>query len=243
MDFVELIEESYRGFATGSYLELDELRLLYYGRWGIYVTFTDDGSYDFETTVRELDRPDGVLCHSLNDVIARRVSSSEFYANVLRIDSSGVMSDIRRYTRDDFMRDVTKLREQHLVDDETFDGFLYEVQGNVRIRYDFQRLWDFTEELAKEKGGGDFGKEWKKMLMGLGYDGFTDPHGTGIIAAGKRPVTLYMDYRNRRDLDILPIQKNRKDPRLHTRQQVERMADRMQTRRNRVAKHNITRDY
>lgn len=239
MNFDELLDEAYRGFATGANVELSELRLLYYGRKGIHIAFSDAGEYSFETTVHELDRPDGILCHPLNDVISRRVNSSEFYANVFRVGSGRTIEDIRRYTRDNFNVDLTKLQNMKLLDEDTFDELATPIIKDVRIRHYFQRLWDLTGDIAKEKGGENFGKVWRDILMRLGYTRIVDTSGTGIIVSGRRPVTMYLDYANRQDLDIVPIQKNRLDPRLHTRQSVERKIARMGVRRNRISRRRV----
>ena len=61
-------------------MDVRTLRKLYYGRNGIFVSFTDDAYIERDgDTDAECPRPDGILCHEINDVVARKVSSPDYY--------------------------------------------------------------------------------------------------------------------------------------------------------------------
>lgn len=239
-DFDRLIEESYRGFGTSARLDLDELRLLYYGRKDIYISFSDKGDYYFETQSRELHRPDSILCFAVNDVVGRKVTSSEFYANVFRPRITGRrINDVRRYDRDDLNSDLILLQRELRYSDDDWIGIVSPILRDTTIRFDFDRLWDITDDIARRRGG-DHGQQWNWLLRKvLKISIISDPDGTGNISFGRQPTTLFIDYNNKSDLDILPIQANRIDPRKHTRERVERKVQRMGVKRNRIAKRRV----
>lgn len=236
--FDALIEEAYAGFGQSGHIYTTDLRTLYYGRPNVYLAFTDDGVIEEEGSSREMDRPDAIICYDIRDVIGRKVSSNKFYANVFRIKKSGgeFINDIRNYKKDELNNDVVLLKLMDIIDPDVFDGIWYQINRDTTIRHSFVKLWLLTEFIAKEKDSRNFGEVWNKILMGLGYIGFSDPSKTGVLLGTREPVTIYLDYDNRTNLDILPIQKYRVDPRQRTSDKVERMRKRMTTRRNRVAK-------
>lgn len=236
VNFDELIEESFKGFGTSQVMDLNDLRLLYHGRRAVFVSFTDKGDYSFEPQVGELDRPDGIVCYAVNHVIARRVQTSEFYANIFRMGSQKKdITDIRRYGTDELKSDIEKLRKDGPIDEDMLEIFINDVLKNVRLRSAFEKLWELTETIAKTKS--DYSKEWRRLLLKvLGYGSIQDPGGSGILVLGRAPAVLYLDYTNRNDLDILPIQGKRSDPRRYVVERVERMVRRMGVRRRRIAK-------
>lgn len=239
MNFEEHIEESYKGFGTSSHLDLVDLKIMYYGRINVYVSFTDHGEYAYETEESEMDRPDGVICYEVNDVVAKKVSSPSFYYNIFRWSKGGSLDDIRRYSRDDFYRDIEKLRGMSF-DEDIFEFYLEEAVKDVRIRHYFERLWILTENLSRTNR--EFTRKWREILMKLGYNRIADPSGTGIISIGSAPVVLILDHESMLEIDILPAQQHREDPRQYVRDTVARKVKRLRNRRNRIAKKSPTRD-
>lgn len=236
MSFEEKLTET-MAFGTSSYMKLDDLRMLYYGRRDIYVSFTDDGDQNIQASEREIDRPDSIVCYKINDVIGRRVSTREFYANVFRLNPNKgkFISDISFYTNDDLESDLTDLGLSYFSKSDVLDQVTRMITSSARVRSPFERLWTITEFFSKEISS-NYGKTWREMLMGLGYTGFSDPKSTGIFTGDRSPTTIYLDYGSRVDLDILPIQKFRRDPRKRIQQRINRLVKRMAPRRNSVAK-------
>lgn len=238
MSFESHLEEAYAGFGQAGHLNTTDLRTLYYGRPDIYVSFTDDGEYEIEAGPREIDRPDAIVCYDVRDVIGRKVSSNEFYANVFRLkkNKGEFIEDVRRYRKEDLFNDVTVLRSMEIVDRDTFEDIWNQILRDSTIRHHFVRMWLLTEFIAKERNNRYYGILWRQILLSLGYVGFSDPSKAGILMGGRDPVTLYIDFDNREDLDILPIQRFRQDPRRRVADRVERKVKRISARRNRVAK-------
>ena len=238
MNFEDKLEEAMM-FGTGSYMDLDELRLLYHGRRDIYVSFTDQGDFYFQTQNNEIDRPDSIVCYPVNDVIGRKVSTSEFYANVFRLNKTKgeFISNINHYTNDDLAGDLVLIRQMNISDADTREDIINDIMRDSRIRKPFDKLWNITEFLSKTRSS--YGAVWKKMLMDLGYIGFADPSSSGIFTGYRTPAVIYLDYKSRSDLDIIPIQKHRMDPRKRVRDKVERQVRRMGVRRNRIAKRRV----
>lgn len=237
MSFEQTIEEAYRGFGLSSHIDTTELRLLYYGRPDIYITFTNDGDVD----VIHDDLPDAFISYDIRDVVGRRVQSSDFYAYVYRIDKNKGkwLDDVRRYRREDFHSDMELLKESGWVEEETFDDILYKTGMDTRLRYDFERLWAVSRLMAMEVSDRSYRVLWSRILRSIGYSGFGDPSMSGML--GKREVrNIFLDYDSREDLDILPIQKFREDPRRRVERQVERYRRRMRGARNRVARRRDT---
>lgn len=235
MSFDQTIEEAYRGFGLSSHIDTSELRLLYYGRPDIYITFTDDGDVD---TAHD-DIPDSFISYDIRDVVGRKVQSSEFYAYVYRIDKSRGkwMDDVRRYRREDFHSDMEALKAMEWVED--FDDIVRQVGMDTRLRHDFERLWAVSKHVAMSLSERNYRLVWARVLRSVGYIGFSDPSRSGML--GRREVmSVFLDYDNREDLDILPIQKFREDPRRRVEWQVERYRRRMRGARNRVARRRDT---
>lgn len=235
-EFIDLLER-YQGFGQSSHLDLDEIRLLYYGRPSIFVSFTDDGEYDLKpTNLVDMDRPDSILCYDVRDVVGRKVRSGAFYANIFRpiVDKRSI-KNIKQYSKQDFKIDSLILTEKygHL---ESWGLLKSQYIDSIRFKSEFTRLWELTSALAYEIGG-DHGKVWNFILRDeLKYGMISDPTGSGVFVSGRTPATLIIDYNNRIDMDILPIQKYRIDPRRHTREMVERKVRKLAGSRNRIAK-------
>lgn len=240
MAFEDKIEEAL-SYGTGSYMNLSELRMLYYGRRDLYVSFTDKGEYYIDTQSDELDRPHSILCYAVNDVVARKASSSEFYANVFRINmNNGIFLDnISQYNRDDLKEDLTMLRMMDVLESGPLEYIIDDIMKDTTIRTHFAKMWNITEFVSKRAYGSEYEKNWRKMLMNLGYIGFADQTGSGLFTGDRTPAVIYLDYTDRTDLDIMPIQKTRVDPRRRVRDAVMRKVERMSTVRNRISKKRI----
>lgn len=237
MDFNELLEESYRGFGTGQELNLDDLRLLYYGRQNVFVSFSDDGEHDFYTQSTELDRPKSILCYKVNDVVGKKVSTSEFYMNVFRPSIKGEwLQDIRRYTKEDLSKDINNLKKIVGLDSHEWILLTNPILKDIKIRHEFDRLWQIAHAIAYTKGGDNAEDIWGELMLRLGYSMVSDPEGTGILTIGRAPVNLFLDVERIEDLDVLPAQKRRRDPRRHMRDKIERQRYWMRNARNRVAR-------
>jgi hypothetical protein len=238
MAFDDLLKESYLGFATGSDVDLSDLRLLYYGRKNMFIAFTDDGLLSDEATSREIDRPYGLLCHELNAVVGHRVKSSAFYMNVLRINTtpSRTLSDVRRYSNEDLLRDLNVAKLLTKMNDTEWGVYIKPILGDVTIRFPFEKLWFILHDLSIKISKDKYDRVWASLLQEIGYDMIKDPYGTGMLALGTSPVVLSLDASDRDAVDILTAQKRRFDPRRATREKVERLKKSMRNSRKRIAK-------
>lgn len=232
--FESLIEES---FSAASYMDVRELRALYYGRINLYASFSDDTDYDLEgRDDRRSTRPAGVLCHTVNSIVARKVSSSKFYASVFRINKSGgkFVEDLRGFSSEDYQAAKEVLYAISYIDDELVDEAVARVEANPRLRSTFEKFWELTKLLSGK--GSDMPRRWARILIDLGYDGFADESGSGLLIKSKVPVAILLNMAKMEELDVVPIQKYRVDPRRRVQSDVDRKVKRLVTKRNRVAK-------
>lgn len=237
MNFNELIEENYKGFAQGSDLDTFDLKLMYYGRHNIYVHFTDDGELSNEVTYYEIDRPKSMVCYPVNDVVGKRVKSSQFYMNIIRKGDNGHLRDIKQYSKDDLERDVEMLRRVGL-DSELLEFYINEIAKNTLIKSPFERLWLLTESLSLL----DKAPSWGELFLILGYNQISDPTGSGILVLGRTPVSLILDSSGVEEIDILRAQKGRIDPRRRTNNKVLHKLKSLKSARRRVAKRTPTKN-
>lgn len=239
--FERKMQELEEGFSQSTVMNVDELRLLYHGRINIYTSFTDDGEFSISPVGNEI-RPAGIVCHAINDVVGRKVKSKEFYANVFRINRSRssrkFVDDIRQYDSRNLQDDLQELEYlDYLSIDEIVEA-VDKATRSVKVRSKFQRFWEVTKFLAQNKGR-QWPQYWRRILMDVGYNGFNDPSGTGILVKGRTPVCIQLDTEVEH-FDIVPIQKFRRDPRRRVATQVNREVKRMETKRNRIAKRQFT---
>jgi len=227
----ESINEAYSGFGQSAHMDIKELRRLYYGRKNIYVTFTDDG----DITIDNQQTPEGLICYELNDVIGKKVKSNEFYAYVFRADKNRgkFLENINEYNRDSFLRDVEYLRLKEYVED--LDTLVNFYGYNSYIRKEFERLWVVTHQIAIRTFPEEINYMWANILFSLGYVGFHDPSRSDLLGS-KQPTTVLLNYKDREDLDILPIQEYREDPRSRITKYVNRERMKMRGAKNRIAK-------
>lgn len=229
--FEEQIEES-MGFASGTFMKLNELRNLYYGRRDLYVSFTNDADLDTKNN----GMPNGLLGYAVNDVVGRRKSSNNFYGWVYRYSptADSIIFDVRQYTKDDLRHDIEILQDK----DYGFDinDIVNNVLTSLSITHPFRKMYKITEEIATSVSS-DYTEKWREILFkDLGYGMISDPTQSGWLTGRKEPVNLILNYAKRMDLDILEIQKYRTDPRQRVRDQVFRKVKRFSTKRNRISK-------
>jgi len=238
--FEDLIEEE-MAFSNASYMDVTDLRALYYNRRDLFVSFTDQGDYYIDPQYNELDRPNSIVCYRVEDVVGRKVATSYFYANVFRLKLSNSLQwidNIRKYSWRALDLDVLSLELLGYTDPTNVKRVADNVMKMTTIRSPFEKLWTITEYIAKDAGGDDYASLWRKLLLDLGYGAITDPTKTGILTGEKKPVTIYLDFGAREDLDILNIQRYRQDHRQRVKQHIDLKLKRMANSRNRIAKVN-----
>lgn len=220
-------------FSYASYMDVTELRQLYYGRNNLYVSFTD--SIYYIKSGKEsgtLVRPWSIVAHGVNNVVARKVTTPYFYANVLRIDKKGWVEDIRQYGSDQLAKDIVKLKNMKFLDESLVDTIVKYVTDRRATLKKFDTMWDITKRLSKNDE-----MLWNKILLELGYTGFTDQTGTGTFG-GREPCSLILTEGIVTYLDTVPIQKYREDRRSRIKDrisQVQRLTN-SNVKKRRVAK-------
>lgn len=216
-------------FSNATYMDVRELRSLYYGRLNMYVSFTDNSKY----ITKNKDQPDGIIAHQVDTVVGRKANTNLFYGRVFRIDKSAgkFVEDIKTHSNDSLQTDLDAIRALSFLKDSAVEDAINSVMTNSRFRTAFSRLWEITKRISK----GD-GALWSKILTSIGYIGFADQTGTGILSKKKHPVAILLDTGAKQDFDIVPLQKYRTDPRARIRDDVNHAVKKMSTARNRVAK-------
>lgn len=220
-------------FNYASYMDVSELRRLYYGRDRVYVYFSDSVFEDRSGRVRgRMVRPTSTVMYSVSDVVARKVSTPYLYAHINRVNTRGWVNDIRAFDRYTLDKDIEKLKKSKIVDQELVTTVTEYVLGKNKLTRAFDILWEITRRLAENNPD-----RWNAIFLELGYTGFGDPSGIGTLGK-KESMYLSLDQKEVRYLDSLTIQKYRKDKRLRTRTGVERKRDKEYniTAANRVAK-------
>lgn len=214
-------------------MDVSELRQMYYGRSNLYVSFTDSIKYiksgkDSGTLVR----PWSILANSVNEVVARKVSTPFFYANVMRINKKGWLEDIRHYDDRQLKKDIDSLTQLSFVEESFVNTIVEYVMERRQSSKKFEVLWEITKRLSKNDE-----MLWNKILIGIGYTGFTDQTGTGIFGT-RFPQSIILTEDVITYLDTVEIQKYRTDNRKRIKdriEQVQRLTT-SNTKKNRVAK-------
>lgn len=227
---MSLIEEA---FSFASYMDVTELRQMYYGRNNLYVSFTDSIYYIRSgKDSGSLVRPWAIVANSVNEVVARKVTTPYFYANVLRVNKRGWIEDIRQYDSDKLAKDITKLKNISFLDETLVETVVQYVVGKRATSKKFEILWDITKRLSKNNE-----MLWNKIFLELGYNGFTDQTGTGLFG-GREPCSLILTEDAITYLDTVEIQKYREDKRTRVKDriaQVQRLSF-SDNKKNRIAK-------
>lgn len=227
-----------------SFMNVSELRSLYYGRRNMYVAFTDDEHVSIKGDAGIKPRPTGNLLYRLEDVIGRRVGTPLFYCAIFRYEPSSIfVPDIRKYTISNFQLDVNVIRSfgymtdlpnlEYLIDDASAVDF----PGS-----DFSRFWTLTQNIADAlSNGSDSEKIWRQVILDIGYSGFQDVSGESTIIHGSDPCTIALDVGNVDLIDILPIQKYRKDKRDSVQRRINTKLKYLWVERNLIAKEKTPR--
>lgn len=228
-DLIKL-EES---FSFASYMDVREIRALYYGRLNMYASFTDNHEYDLRSNTR----PHGILAHAVDTIVGRKVSTEKFYAKVFRLRKSGgkFIEDIRHYSRDELMEDIEVLKILSITKKDNVEKVVESVMANGRLRRDFDRLWEITKALSNKDS-----KKWAQLFKELDYIGVEDKAGLGVLTKKKVPVMLLFNTKSKTDLDVVPIQKYRKDERARVKELVDKRVKDQSTVRNRIAKKKVS---
>lgn len=231
--FEQQIQEA---MSNASYMDVSELRTLYYGRLGIHVAFSDNADIPKGGfSENELVKPYSITAHTVDTVVGRKAHTHYYYGHVFRIKKSGVfLEDIKSYNTEDLKEDIEALRVIPHIVPEDLESALERVSSNPRFRYPFARMWAITKEIASHKGR-YADKYWRRILIDLGYSGFNDPRGIGVIGERNQQTTLLLEF-DLEEFDIVPVQKYRKDKRQRIIDAVNKKNRINHTRRNRVAK-------
>lgn len=236
--FLSKIEELEEAMSFASYMDVTDLRLLYYGRNSMYATFSDTDK--LETSGfdgNELKRPTGYVSYTINDIVARKVSTHLLYAHVFRARDSGggFVSDVKNFTLEEYNEAVKYIRTLNYLNQEDVEWFVELVSSNLRLRRPIERLWALTRAIVYSQGkrADDL---WARILLDIGYTGFSDVSGTGLLGKRNKPVTLILDKSIMNVIDIVEVQKYRDDKRNRISDNVKRHNRLSKTHRNRIAK-------
>jgi hypothetical protein len=234
MNFLELLESAP---SNAGYLDIKELMRLYYGRLGIFVSFSNSENLEmsgFDGNV--LARPYGIVGYSIDTVVGRKVGSASFYAHVFRNNrNEGFLKNIRDYNKENFKSDFEALKLFSYLDEGEVEAAKAVVEATMNIRFEFQRFWQVVRVICESEGKmGD--KLWRRILLDLGYTGFNDPSGLAIMSRTKTAMAIYLEERNLNLFDIVPVQRFRKDRRQRVINAINRKNRLTHARRNRIAK-------
>lgn len=227
-----MLEEN---FGTSNVMDVSELRRLYYGRLDMFLTFSNNDSIKMNSNPKT---PLGYLAYNMFDVIGRKVKDSSFYAHVYRFNTrKNVISNIKTYNTTDLSDDLNKLRTYTNVPETKITEIIDNLNGTSLLRNSFQRLYSVTYQIALTENKSNVNEVWKNIFMYLGYDGIIDQHGTGLLSNTKQPCALI--FIDPTVIDIVPIQKGRKDERNRVINNVDRKVSQLSTKRNKIAKRNF----
>lgn len=232
-----LAEENASPINAASWLGLDELRMLYYGRPDILITFSNDDKFEMNGMVEnQLKHPKGFKCYDIKDVIGRHVTTDRLYAHVMRlsktISKGKVLKDLKDYTDKQLERDLESLTALYTA--EFIKQYVDKNKMNAKMRFPFERLWYITKDIADNYGThGD--EVWTKIMKHLGYVGFVDD-GYGLVGKRNKKVTLILKPSIVDQYDIVPIQKYKKETRKNVVDKIGSATKLMYSRRSAVAK-------
>lgn len=218
---------------SAQYMDITELKALYYGRLDMYGSFSNDENLEKSGIDKngEPKRPSGVALYEVTDIVGRTVNSSKFYVHVARVKPrGGKLLNMESYSVISFQRDVSRLKE--MIDEEYIDQLVHEVNRDPRIRYEGERFWKLTKllSLPYKREGDDY---WSGILSDLNYYGIKD--NKGIISKDRKPVLYIFNEKDLTVYDIVPIQKYKKDKRMRTIERIAEKTKRMYVDRSRVA--------
>lgn len=231
-----------RRFSVTSVLDVSELNK-YYGRLDVYVSFTDDGDYDYFGGVDATIRPESVYGYPINDVVGRFTRESTLYGRVFRYkEKSREPLDVTQYRMDDYEIDYRKLVDLYPAYEDELDWIYSLVPGQLKIKNAFNHLWQLTFRLAAKQAKGitNIKKQWADIFIALGYDAILDKRGTGVINDKRKAVLLVLgrDDTHIEDLEIVSTQEHKKELNQRIYRKIARFnrLTKVSNARNRIAK-------
>lgn len=175
---------------------LNDLLKKYVNNPNIYVSFTAlpkagiNPASAFET-------PLGIYCYPIkayySDVEGADLSQSVPFAGnqpfIMVLEATKPLMDVSSYSQEDLKRDMDVMRgwlpEGKL--DQIYDNIFYNRMPSDKVPGDapIALFWKITRQLANTGNAGSTGKmatvRWNGILRKLGYTGFSDKHGLGVI--------------------------------------------------------------
>lgn len=232
-----MISESLNeAFSAGGYIDVRELRRLYYGRFNVLASFANDAKLPTSGMKgSKLLRPAGLVGHRVTDVVGRKVTTSMFYAHIYRIKGTSSYIDASIYGGDDLDDDIDLLKLLSYIDEEEVEAAVTSLKGNLN-KTKFEQLWLILRHVVESASSGSPDELWKTILLDLGYLGVNDVRGTGLIGKKGTPLVLTLESNKVTKMDIMPIQKYRSDPRQRIWAKITKETKRMAPVRNRIAK-------
>jgi hypothetical protein len=233
------LEQINETMSFASFMDVQELRDLYYGRLNIYVSFTDDGQWEDsgKDYIGDVVRPKSVLAYSVDTVVGRKASTPDLYARVFRLNKdANFVKNIKNYSKDDLNNDIEILSLVGFYDQEEIDEISEEVLADTLIRSHFDKFWEITKRLAATKGKQLMAAYWRKTLLDLDYSGFEDQQGTGPFAEFRAQTVLIIDMKQAHMYDIVGVQKYQKDNRRNITSKIAREVKFLKGRRKRITR-------
>jgi hypothetical protein len=218
---------------SAQYMDITELKVLYYGRLDMYGSFSNDEKLETSGIDKNGDvkRPSGVSLYDVRDIVGRTVNSNKFYVHVARVKPrGGKLLNMESYGVIHFNRDIEKLKQ--MIDEDYITELVHIVNRDARIRYEGERIWKLTKMLS-EPYNREADTYWAGLLEDLNYYGIQD--NKGIISKDRKPVLYIFNEKDLTVYDIVPVQKYKKDKRMRTIERIAEKTKRMYVDRSRVA--------
>ena len=136
------------------------------------------------------------------------------------------------------LKNIKKLSNYNKLSKELVLETIANTLEKSTLRSPFQSLWAITKAIAEVQSKNQYKLIWRSILFNtLGYVGFFDPSGTGLLNGDtKRQPTALILSRKIKVIDIVPIQKHRRDERRRVINNVDRHVKKVASARNRIAK-------
>jgi len=233
------IEQLNEVMSFASFMDVQELRDLYYGRLNIYVSFTDDGEFDRDgkDALGDVVRPKSVVAYTVDAVVGRKASTPFLYGRIFRLKKdANFMKNIQGYTKAELENDLELLEIVGFYDLEEIEEIKNDVLSDTTIRGNFEKFWEVTKRLAETKGRQLAPGYWRKTLLELDYTGFEDPNGNGPFAEQKAATALILDEKLIYMYDIVGVQKYQKEQRKRVRDWISRRVKYWKPRRKRITR-------
>lgn len=182
----------------------------------IFVTFSDIEKVGINPQ-SPWDTPIGIYAYPLREmwrnILDDKIpfAGDRKFAHVLRATGPGIV-DVDDYTRDDLRRDYPKLVEiyneihaQHGWTNQLETDMAQWLRDAEPKRVEAAKLWNVTRHLAGTMSMGRTGHlkgsgaaksstvEWNVILRRLGYRGFTDREGTGLIHRNEPVQAVFLE--------------------------------------------------